>query len=236
MDAAEDFRSILSVLEAKLFQTTINSIKLNSSVSKNNGQPIHNGSYMFGSWLGESVSQGMHLVSLDHASQDHKLISQKGFVDSVYWKWEASQDTSVVDEDIIQDVVSYLEESQNDFWTIEGDCDFDTIYEETYSDSFMEHFCMPTQLQLNLHRTGINTLTPSAVNVSPAQSDDYSPDLFASGVKTSLTEKCVTPNNILTPVRPSRILFNESLNSPNLFAQTPTGSTKVNDFTSPALC
>jgi len=235
----KDFRSVLSGLEAKLFQMTTNNIKLNDSVARNEGQLTHNNSYLFGSCLSDSVSQEMHLVSLDQdckltSHQGHKLTSQNDLIDSVYWKWKATQDMPTFDEDIIQDIVSYLEESTNDFWTTQSNqtlsdnCD---SVEETYSDSFMEQFCRPTQLQCTWQGT---VRTPSTVNVTPSPSDGYSPDLFASLLKND-----ATPKHISTPLRPSRILFNES-NSPNMFSnllsRTPAGSTSTKDFTSPALC
>ncbi|XP_065885471.1 uncharacterized protein [Dysidea avara] len=239
----KDFRSVLNILEAKLFQTAINNVKLNVSATRN-GQLTHNTSYLFGSWLSDSVSQGIHLVSLDQDCKlTSQLISQNDLIDSVYWIWEATQDMPIIDEDIIQDVVSYLEESKNDFWNTESDPEnsTDTICEETYSDSFMENFCMPTQYECALQGIGKNIGTPSTANIAPSRSDGYSPDLFASGIKP--LNNGGTPKHISTPsklVSPTRILFNESLNSPNLFSDqssnTPTGSTCTNDFTSPALC
>jgi len=240
----KDFRSVLSGLEAKLFQIRTSDVKLNDSVTRNDGQLTHNNSYLFGSWLSDSVSQGMCLVSLDQdskfTSQGLTLTGQNDLIDSVYWKWETTQHIPTFDEDIIQDIVNYLEESKNDFWTTQNDPivsenstdNHDSIHEETYSDSFMEQFCKPTQLQCTVQRTAG---TPSMVHITPSPNDGYSPDLFAS---------LATPKDISTPSRlptPSRvILFNESLNSPNqlsnLLSRTPAGSTSTKDFTSPAIC
>jgi len=247
----KDFKSVLSGLEAKLFQIRTSDVKLNDSVARNDGQLTHNNSYLFGSWLSDSVSQGMCLVSLDQAnqgskftSQDLKLTNSNDLIDSVYWKWEATQHIPTFDEDIIQDIVSYLEESKNDFWATQNDPtvsensidNYDSMHEETYSDSFMEQFCRPTQLQCTIQRTAG---TPSTVHITPSPSDGYSPDLFASRLKNDTTPKDIsTPSRLPTPSRV--ILFNESLNSPNLLSnllsRTPAGSTSTKDFTSPAIC
>ena len=247
----KDFKSVLSGLEAKLFQIRTSDVKLNDSVARNDGQLTHNNSYLFGSWLSDSVSQGMCLVSLDQAnqgskftSQDLKLTNSNDLIDSVYWKWEATQHIPTFDEDIIQDIVSYLEESKNDFWATQNDPtvsensidNYDSMHEETYSDSFMEQFCRATQLQCTIQRTAG---TPSTVHITPSPSDGYSPDLFASRLKNDTTPKDIsTPSRLPTPSRV--ILFNESLNSPNLLSnllsRTPAGSTSTKDFTSPAIC
>ena len=241
---AEHFKTVLNILEAKLLFKDSASDTTVSTLHKGQSTLHHdNNSYLYGSWLSDTGSQEMYLVSLnDKHCCNLRPSTQYSLVDSVYWRWDQTLADKLEYEEIISDVVDHLELSKNEFLTSDDNCDDKTVMPElhsvdVYNESFINHF-FSTQHVEDLHGT------KSIDNQGTTPSATYSPEMF--GVrKCSRSEAgqhtVSTPNSL--PLSSGRVLFqDESLNSPHLFGgadygRTPVRNTNVTtDFTSPALC
>lgn len=238
------YKTVLNILEAKLlFKDTATDVS-DPPIHKEQSTSHHdNNSYLYGSWLGDTVSQDMCLVSLDnnHCSS-HRLCSQSDLVDSFYWRWEL---TLAEDEDIISDVASHLELTKSEFWT-ECTCDSDELKSvdcenldewDTYTPSFIENF-FTTQNVRGLVSSDGTSMQCDKVETTPCS--DYSPDLINTRKSSSFKVNQHTMASMLNS-RSSLAKTNqdESLNSPHLFGECRTPVDKKNgivDFTSPPLC
>jgi len=252
----ERFKTISSILEAKLFHNDFTSDTSIATVHEGQSDSHHdNNSYLYGSWLSDTVSQGMLLASLnnDHCSSDG-LVTQDHLVDPVYCKWEPTLANEFEDEDVISDVVNYLELSKS--WTL---CDavqelhfvdsdnFDEDY--TYDQSFIDNFFSSQNIGGQADADSIATLsTANSLTCDQATntpSTNCSPDLFSVRKHIRLEgEQCTasTPATLPLSSLPGQLYEDESLNSPHLFGEIYCGNTPVRkmntitDFTSPALC
>ena len=256
MMEVEQFKTVLDILEAKLLFSELPT-DANPIVPKPKVTLHHdNNSYLYGSWISDTVSQEMCLFSLNDHS-DCRPSTQGSLVDSVYWRWEPTL-TSKLDEDIISDVVNHLELSKNEFWTTDGiSCDTDTTVTashfvdsdylgEDYSASFIDQiFSTENNRKIDNDDSMVvlqaTNLTCDQATTTP--STNYSPDLFRKHPRSEVAQRNVsTPDSLplMSLAKRGPDLFAEdSLSSPHLFGEANTPLSKMNnttDFTSPALC
>ena len=235
------FKTVVNILESKLLFKDRKSDATVCGAHQEKLKLHHNSnSYLYGSWSNDSVSQDMYLVSLNSEGSNNSRPTQSSLVDSAYWKWE--QTNEVKDEEIINDIVTHLELSKNDFFSFDADCEDDTIDNSLYNESFLSAFFSTQNEGLKdgmvLHTKDVTDDTGK--NVVSATS---SPDLFRSVANHTISR----PDSLPMPLsaktcKSSRSLFEDaSLNSPDLFGidygRTPVRKMNATtDFTSPALC
>lgn len=244
---AVQHKTVLNILEAKLFKDLVSYTV--PTVHKVQAALDHdNNSYLYGSWLSDTVSQEMYLVSLKN---DHH--SQGSLVDSVHWWWEQTLANELEDEDIISNIVHHLELSKNEFWTDTTvtelhSIDSDSLGEDDkYNPSFIDDF-FSTQNDLRNDNSIIlqaTNLTHSQVTNTP--STNYSPDLFSNRKHSGLNKTHIPgslPFSLLAKSNMSGHIpcEDESMNSPSLFGEDDHNKTPIHkmngptDFTSPPLC
>ena len=249
---AEHFKTVLNILEAKLLLKDSPSDATVFTVHKEQSR-LHDNSYLYGSWLSDTASQEMYLVSLNDKHCCNSIPTQCSLVDSVYWRWEQ---TSAEDEEIISDVVDHLELSKNEFLTSDDNCDDRTVtlelhsvdsenLDDVYDESFIKDF-FSTQNVEGLHSMAATNLTDNQATKTPSAT--YSPELFSVRKyrKLEVDQHAMStppPFSVAKTSTSSRVLFeDESLNSPCLFGEVDCGRTPIGkmsvtaDFTSPALC
>lgn len=236
----EQFKTVVDILEAKLFLKDLTSDARVSTV--HSGQPTlhhNNNSYLYGSWLSSDTgSQEMNLVSLKLNDNVHsRLSTQSSLFDSIYWKWESTSTDKL--DDIISDVVGHLEQSITEFWTTNDD----TVPEPGLvdNDQFNEHYtCSASFMEAFLSTQNDDKVTLQATNLltQDKATPTYSPELFSVRHHSRVQSTPLAKINI-----PGQVLFeDESLNSPGLFTQVDCNKTPVGkmnytaDFTSPPLC
>ena len=258
----KQFKTVINVLEAKLFRNDlVGDIKEYPAVQRTHSTLHHdNNSYLYGSWLSDTVSQEMCLVSL---KDEHcRSSTQSSLVDSIYWRWDQTSG-NVEDEDIISDIVSHLELSKIEFLTLGANCDdnattaeLHTINsdspskEDFYSESFLNNFFSS---QKSVEESNSMPVLP-ATNLAHDEttntpSRNYSPDLFSTRKCSRLKIaqcKVSTPDSLqlslVEKTTSGQDLFEDhSLNSPHLFGQVDRSKSPIKmigttDFTSPALC
>ena len=250
MAEVEHFKTVLSILEEKLLFKDSS----DTAVTLQKGQStLHhdNNSYLYGSWLSDTASQEMYLVSLnDKHCSNSRPSTQYSLVDSVYWRWEQTLTDKLEDEKIISDVVDHLELSKNEFLTSGDNCtvmaelySVDSEDLDVYNESFIEHFFSTQNVEGHHH---MEATTGNQGTHTPTAPYDYSPEMFSvrKHPRSKASQQVVsTPNSLpLLSVSKTSGQENESLNSPCLFGEVDHGRTPVGkmnlttDFTSPALC
>ena len=247
-------RTILNILEAKLF---CNDLACDVKEQKTHSTLHHeNNSYLYGSWLSDTVSQEMYLVSL---KDEHcRSSTQSSLVDSVYWRWEQTSASKLEEENIISDVVNHLELSRDEFLNSDVNYDDTTTAElqppvdgnspskeDWYSESFLNNFFSPQEVEES------DTVVIQATNFAHDEtistpSKIYSPDLFSikkcSRLKVTQC-KVSTPDSLQLSSLVEKNTSGQdlSLNSLHLFGEvdhskTPLKMNETTDFLSPALC
>lgn len=255
MAEVEHFKTVVNILEEKLLLKDSSS---DTAVTLQKGQSTFhhdNNSYLYGSWLSDTGSQEMYLVSLnDKHCSNSRPSTQCSLVDSVYWRWEQTLTDKLEDEKIISDVVDHLELSKNEFLTSDDNC---TMMPELYSvdsedlnvydESFIKHF-FSTQNVQGLHSMTVEATTGNQETQTPTAPYNCSPEMFSirKHPRSEAGQQVSTPNSLplLSVAKTSgQVLFeDESLNSPCLFGEIDHGRTPIGkmnlttDFTSPALC
>ena len=255
MEKVEHFKTVLNILEEKLlFKNSRSDITITQQSILHHHD---NNSYLYGSWLSDTASQEMYLVSLnDKHCSNSRPSTQCSLVDSVYWQWEQTLTDKLEEEKIISDVVDHLELSKNEFLTSDDNCtvmpelySVDSEDLDVYNESFIKHF-FSTQNVEGLHGMIVEaTTTGNQGTLTPTATYNCSPEMFSvrKHSRSEAGQQVVsTPNSLplLSVAKTSgRILFeDESLNSPCLFGEIDHGRTPVGkmnlttDFTSPALC
>ena len=103
MMEVEQFKTVLNILEAKLLFSELPT-DANPIVPKPKVTLHHdNNSYLYGSWLSDTVSQEIGLFSLNNHS-DCRPSTHSSLVDSVYWRWGPTLASNLEHEDIYSDL------------------------------------------------------------------------------------------------------------------------------------